>query len=160
MLSSMIWIVVGILAGTSAGFLMVAIISDLKTFNEFISEIMNNLDALFGSGSLMRQLGMMVLVLILGVLKSLSEIYASMAVGHQFNSHRGIMSIAAYIVFSIIEMCLGFMPFIRKLGERGGLLYNEQLSGAFPAAVVFSLVGILVYGTITWKLLDSRLNLE
>ena len=156
MLSSMIWIVVG----TSAGFLMVAIISDLKTFNEFISEIMNNLDALFGSGSLMRQLGMMVLVLILGVLKSLSEIYASMAVGHQFNSHRGIMSIAAYIVFSIIEMCLGFMPFIRKLGERGGLLYNEQLSGAFPAAVVFSLVGILVYGTITWKLLDSRLNLE
>ena len=160
MLSSMIWIVVGILAGTSAGFLMVAIISDLKTFNEFISEIMNNLDALFGSGSLMRQLGMMVLVLILGVLKSLSEIYASMAVGHQFNSHRGIMSIAAYIVFSIIEMCLGFMPFIRKLGERGGLLYNEQLSGAFPAAVVFSLVGILVYGTITWKLLDRRLKLE
>jgi hypothetical protein len=164
LLSSLIWIVIGLFAGCSAGFLMVVIISDMKTFNEFISEIMWNLDSLIGSGSIVKQLGMAVVILILGIMKSLSEIYASMAVGHQFGSHRGLWSILAYIGFSLIELGISYLPFVKKitvqLTEQGGFLYNEQFHGTFAIAVLFSLIGILIYGAITWRLLDRRLNLE
>ena len=168
MLSSMIWIVVGILAGTSAGFLMVAIISDLKTFNEFISEIMNNLDALFGSGSLVRQLGMMVLVLILGVLKSLSEIYASMAVGHQFNSHRILFSLLALVAFNVIGTTLSSI--LGSLGYYSGVFDSlsrifdaDTLQGLYLAQagmIVLALVQVVFFGLLTWVLLDRKLNLE
>ena len=161
--SSMLWILVGFVAGACAGFLMIFMVSDVP---EFLREMKSAFDMVFGSGIPVGRIVMIVLLIILAILESLCQIYAAISVGHQFNSHRLLFSIIAYIAFGIAEIAISSIPFIRRFVGRGIYLAsvtagqaNFSILQEAPAFVVL-LIGIAVYGIITWYLLDRRLNLE
>ena len=79
-----------------------------------------------------------------------------------WSDHRIIGSALAYIAMGIIEMIL--------LGVTGNTIFQSDkwgdlsqamtVTGTEIAAIIACLVGIAVYGFITWILLDRKLNLE
>ena len=166
-LSAMLWIVLGILAGVASGFLIVFILSDVP---EFIKELQYAWSLVMGDHVKVLQIVMVVIVILLGILESLCKIYAAIALGHQFNSHRLLMSIIAFIAFGIAEIALTSLPVIRHWIGRASyfLSFSEQgktatVSVIFSQSVpmlITSLIGIVLYGGMTWYLLDRRLNLE
>lgn len=108
------------------------------------------------------------LIIIFGAAASIIRIYAGIAIGHQFNDHRILMSIVALIAFNIIGTILtsvcsqigmysGIFDSITRIFEAGSTqaLYMSQLG-----MILFLLLQIAVFGVITWVLLDRRLNLE
>jgi len=163
-ITAIIWIILGMAAGTGAGFLMVGILSSIP---EFVSEIQDAWRMLVGNGQMQVRIAMLVIVIILGIIASLCKVYASIAIGHQFNSHRLFFSILAYIAIGIVEVIITSIPFVEKLVENGRKFFETQtgssavisLSGMGPLLVI-SVIQILVYGFVTWYLLDRRLNLE
>ena len=164
-LSSMIWIFAGVIAGGVAGIISVSIFSSVP---EFLRELREAWDVLVQNGLAVRNITMIIIMLVLGILESILKVYASMSVGHQWNGHRLLGSVFAYVGFSIIEGVLSTL-FARAMNGMGfGSLGMIQVSSSgeilMPNVVRFSLivtaVQILVYGYITWYLLDRRLNLE
>ncbi|MDO5132972.1 MAG: hypothetical protein Q4D81_08315 [Eubacteriales bacterium] len=97
----------------------------------------------------------------------LMQIYAALAVGHQWTGHRILGSVIAYFGFNVVKSILSGI-----LGQAGiyigmtGVLVSQQrvLTGdavfSKTTAALVALVTILIYSLITWVLLDRRLNLE
>ena len=98
-----------------------------------------------------------------------SKIYAAIAVGHQWSSHRLLGAIGAYIGFGFLELILvTILGKIANTDRISGLIswlvndadhffaWQMGLLGAF-LAISFLLAA---YWFVTWKLLDKRLNLE
>ena len=139
---------------------MVGITSNIPNFLNQVREIWEELSP---NHSISPVIWLCVLIVV-GILESLIKVYAAIAVGHQFHSHRLAGSILAFIGFGIVEMLLSFAANKLHLVP-GGLFSNITLgSGAglqsIQFAVLISVIGIAVYGTLCWYLLDRRLNLE
>ncbi len=115
-----------------------------------------------------------ILLMIASVVQTILEIYAAIAIGHQWSQHRILGSILAYVGISVA------MSAVTNLAARAGytLLKNNSISviinsiddvynvlpsfalEGITAALVFTLIRCVLYWFITWKLLDRRLNLE
>lgn len=103
-----------------------------------------------------------VLLVIALLAYNIVNIYAAIAIGQLWSDHRIIGSALAYIAMGIIEMIL--------LGVTGNTIFQSDkwgdlsqamtVTGTEIAAIIACLVGIAVYGFITWILLDRKLNLE
>ena len=162
-LTAMLWITVGIGAGIAAGFLIVFILSDVP---EFLREIESAWKMLVGNKINVVNIVLAVVLIFLGILESLCKIYASIAIGHQFNSHRLLMSIVAYIAIGIVEMVLTAIPFVNRFIGKINITISSDPGAVSPAfrqmlpLYAGVILGIAVYGTLTWYLLDRRLNLE
>ena len=91
---------------------------------------------------------------ILTVTALVTRIYASISVGHLWSGHRLLGAYLAYIGFQILvfwlisEIGLSLVP---------DSILNEQ---AMLAELLVPLLQIVLYGAITWLILDRRLNLE
>lgn len=103
---------------------------------------------------------------------SIVRIYAAIAIGHQFNGHRIAWSVVAYIAFQIIETIIGSLfglfahsmsPFETWAESFGRFFEAETVSAMLLVewwAIVGAAVFIVIFGLLTWFLLDRRLNLE
>ena len=112
--------------------------------------------------------GLFMLMIIFGAAASIVRIYAGIAIGHQFNDHRILMSIVALIGFNM----LGTTP--STLGSNVGMYFGvvDSMSQIFEATstqalymaqggmILFLLAQTAFFGVITWLLLDRKLNLE
>ena len=163
-ITAMIWIVLGIAAGTAAGFLMVGILSSVP---EFVKQVQDAWRMIVGNKDIGARIAVVVIVLILGVIASLCKVYASIAIGHQFNSHRLLMSVLAYIAIGVVEVLITSIPFVNRFIDNSRAFFDTQPAGAYAFTIgsftpfmVISLLQICVYGFVTWYLLDRRLNLE
>ena len=107
---------------------------------------------------------LLVFLFIAAIIGSIMKFYASIAVGHLWGSHPIMGAVIAYIVFGIIESNLFFLCVTvskRFLDAIDLMIESETLppvaAGTFLAiAVVYT----LIYGFITWFVLDKKLNLE
>ena len=105
---------------------------------------------------------------VLGIAASIVRIYAGIAVGHQFNDHRILMSIVALVAFNIVGTVLAFIG--GQIGMRLGIF--DFIAGIFESetpralylaqggSILFLLVQVAFFGALTWLLLDRKLNLE
>lgn len=108
------------------------------------------------------------LMLILGAAASIVRIYAGIAIGHQFNDHRILMSIVALIGFNMIGTTLSticsragvYFGIFDSFGQIFEADTTQALYLAQGGMILFLLVQTAFFGVITWLLLDRKLNLE
>lgn len=109
-----------------------------------------------------------ILMIVFGVAASITRIYAGIAIGHQFNEHRILMSIFALIAFNmagtIISTICGragmYFGIFDSLGQIFDAHSNQALFIAQGGMIFFLLLQTVFFGVITWALLDRKLNLE
>lgn len=112
---------------------------------------------------------LLILVLIAaGTAASIVRIYAGISIGHQFNEHRILFSIVALVVFNLIGTIL--TSILSATGNYFGVFDSisrifeaDTMAGVYTAlsgAIAFLMVQVLFFGTMTWFLLDRKLNLE
>ena len=114
--------------------------------------------------------GEVALVMLSMLAAGILAIYLSMALGHQFNSHRLLASFGAFLVVTTvvetITLLLGRL--LVYLGMRGGFFMSwfEALDGVFRLHItLFCIIGYAVVGGAicfigTNLFLEKRLNLE
>ena len=139
-------------------------IEPFRDIIEFMSypEIVERLPSVLGVTT------MTVLIIIIGTAASIVRIYAGIAIGHQFNSHRILFSILALVAFNVIGTTLSSI--LGSLGYYSGVFDSlsrifdaDTLQGLYLAQagmIVLALVQVVFFGLLTWVLLDRKLNLE
>ena len=108
------------------------------------------------------------LMIILGAAASIVRIYAGIAIGHQFNDHRILMSIVALIGFNMIgttltTICSRAGMYFGIFDSFGQIFEADTLRALYIAQggmILFLLAQTALFGVITWLLLDRKLNLE
>ena len=159
-ISSFLWILIGGAAGFAAGFAMVGITSNIPAFIRQVQEIWNELVPHHAAGPFI----WFIILLLAGIFESLIKVYAAIAVGHQFGSHRLAGSILAYIGFGIIEMAVSFIANKLHLLPRNLFALNagglESSVRGIQAGLLVVLLQMVIYGLLCWYLLDRKLNLE
>ncbi len=166
-LSSIFWAFLSVVTGCLSGLLFIISydLRDLIDFDWSLLDIRDLMEALRHA-----DIGILILVLlscVLGLAAVLIRIYAAMAVGHLWSSHRTLGAILAYLAFGVIEGWVGFFLTSRGLPSFGSFFLfeaidNGAMSGATPwlTSIAGSLISIAIYGVITDLILDRRLNLE
>ena len=139
-------------------------IEPFRDIIEFMSypEIVERLPSVLGVTT------MTVLIIIIGTAASIVRIYAGIAIGHQFYSHRILFSILALVAFNVIGTTLSSI--LGSLGYYSGVFDSlsrifdaDTLQGLYLAQagmIVLALVQVVFFGLLTWVLLDRKLNLE
>ena len=139
-------------------------IEPFREIIEFLSypEIVERLPSVLGVTT------MTVLIIVIGTAASIVRIYAGIAIGHQFNSHRILFSILALVAFNVIGTTLSSI--LGSLGYYSGVFDSlsrifdaDTLQGLYLAQtgmIVLALVQLVFFGLLTWVLLDRKLNLE
>ena len=159
-LSAFLWMFIGVVSGVIAGFAMVAITSNVPEFLRQVREIWKQISPAYSLTPVI----WLCVMMIAGVMESLVKVYAAIAVGHQFHSHRLAGSVLAYFGFGLIELLLSFVSnklhlfpdgFIRSASTAGFLSVRDMQIGT-----LVTLIQIAIYGFLCWYLLDHRLNLE
>jgi hypothetical protein len=113
-----------------------------------------------------------IILALVGLLRSLTMIYASIAIGHLFSKHRilsafgafiglnfitGAISTTLMIVFSIVGKGLDKPLNNVQLGNTGAILVAH---GFLIGIIIFNLLFFLAYFIITNYILKNKLNLE
>ena len=159
-LSAFLWMFIGVVSGMIAGFAMVAITSNVAAFLRQVREVWQQISPAYSLTPII----WLCVMLIAGVMESLIKVYAAIAVGHQFHSHRLAGSILAYIGFGIIEMAVSFIANKLHLLPRNLFALNagglESSVRAIQTGLLVVLLQMVIYGLLCWYLLDRKLNLE
>ena len=155
-ISSLIWILGGIIAGGATGLIMISITSDLGEFYGELTQLWNT----FITQATAAKIAMFVVMLILSIADSIMKVYAAIAVGHQWGNHRLAGAVLAYIGIGVIEMLLIACPPVSRMMSKVDNAMNSFSMGGFGVLYAISIISILIYGGLTWYLLDRRLNLE
>ena len=94
------------------------------------------------------------LLAILGIAAQITQIYASISIGHLWTSHRILGAFLSYIGFSILTA--------RVMSAFGGSLFTDWFFSVSPSLSSYLplAIEIAVYGLITWLILDRSLNLD
>ena len=95
----------------------------------------------------------------------LMQIYASMAIGHQWSSHRILGSVLVYFGINVIKNIVnGLLAAVGvQIGLTGFLMTQAGKESLIPAQVseaCIAIVLIAVFSFLTWYFLDRKLNLE
>ena len=154
-LCALLWLVLGMITGSVSGFILITLTADLK---EFLKQVQQLLNMLHADSSLVPNILLLAVMIIIGLMGSLSKVYASISIGHQWGSHRVMGAVLAYIGIGIFEVLVTSV--LRQIGLN--IVNNLDLSFRQMAltTIAISSVQILFYGFIAWRLLDTRLNLE
>jgi len=169
-ISAAVWFVLaGIVALVSVGFISIWSVTPsaiLKGIGMFFSDVSHSVGA---GGTVLLTIEVIALVLLIGGEAAL-KIYAAIAIGHQWSSHRIIGAVGAYIGLSILEVIvINIVFWIRNFTPPS---FNDFMDSLIPSqqfAAAQIMIGILaliaaipaaVYYIVTYKLLDTRLNLE
>lgn len=169
-LTALIWIICSILTGIVCGFVMVGIVGDLSEFLPQLKDIWSTYLSVFGKGKAILYLILFLVMIIVSMLEAVFKVYAAISVGHQWGNHRIVGSVLAYIAFSTIETILSLLFNLQDRSFYVNVSYAEQAASAqsslpvelpeFSFLILIALIGLVVYGLISWLLLDRRLNLE
>ncbi len=156
-LTSLIWIVLGIITGALCGLIMISLSMDLGDFLKQLSEVWKEAMYLIGDGRSVATAIMIVVTMLIGILQNIMMVYAGFAIGHQWNDHRILGSVIAYIAFMLIEIFIIQIPFVENVLDT--LTSNSALGDMIWVSILEAVRCAIFYG-ITWFLLDKRLNLE
>lgn len=109
----------------------------------------------------------MLIVLVLSVLKSIYQIYASLSIGQLSGKHRILLALGAYIGISVILSILGVI--MMSIGEELGIvdwfvgLGDRSVFSLTQAGIVgmflLTVVQLAVFHVITERILSKKLNL-
>ncbi len=105
-----------------------------------------------------------ILLTVLGMAEAALEIFAAISVGHLAPRMKGLCAFGAYVGFNIIEGIVAGIANTAGVKVDYNVTYvNDNLSITeqnFPLALFALLALCAIYFTITWVVLDKKLNLE
>lgn len=165
-----------VLASLIVSILSIIILSGLSGIAG-IPEILHIIAGLIGEEPMLLLLGIEAIILVIaGLLKSIYQIYASLAIGQLVNKYRLLLALAAY---TGINMVLGFITAIfgiilESLDTSGWLedvLINLESSNGLESimglsqgfmAVMFGLtiIQLVVFHVVTERIMSLKLNLQ
>ena len=168
-LGSLIWALLGCLAGIVTVAVMALGAMPLHEIGRALRDISLALNRLFlRDGLILCLIWLLIAILVFAAM--LMQIYAALAIGHQWTAHRILGSVLAYFGIDILKSVVngilinagvytGWMGTLIALSEDsgGGTAWMTRLQATISAQ---SLCLILLFGVVTWFLLDRRLNLE
>ena len=167
--TSLIMIVGCVLTGFFASVILMAARGYLGSAREFLEKTGKFLSLYPKTGILAAEL---VLILLLITSYTVLRLYSGIAVGHLFNSHRGLWSViavigigwilnAASIWISRLFRFFGNSPSIEiNVNSFLDLLrYLNLLQGVFGIVIGFLIAGNVVLWLATWLILKKRLNI-
>ncbi|MBR2728534.1 MAG: ABC-2 transporter permease [Lachnospiraceae bacterium] len=168
-LGALIWALLGCLAGIATMTVMALGAMPFREIGRALRDISMALNRLFLRDGLVQCLiWTLIAVLLFAVM--LMQIYAALAIGHQWTAHRILGSVLAYFGIDILKsVAAGILTNIGVYTGFIGLLVSQAeadagsaawMAGVQTATVIQSLVLIVVFSAVTWFLLDRRLNLE
>ncbi len=110
----------------------------------------------------------LLIIALAGAAEFAAKVYAAIAVGHQWNNHRVLGAILAFIGFGVIETTLGNIVMQLSNYDLADLVFSltdnlpivAQMHVLMLLLILFEAAVTAIYWSICWKLLDSRLNLE
>ena len=169
----LLWSICSLIVGLLCGFIMERLLGGTDDFYEQIRLLWNMLMGSYGTARGIRMLVLLAVTGILSILESVMEVYAAISVGHLWTNHRVIGSVLAYIAFGLAEVGITRLLHLEKLLERlersavvtqnGGMEVSiSWLSAIEPNClwmIGLTAVQMIIYGAITWYVLDKRLNL-
>ena len=152
---ALIWIALGTVAGTVSGLIMIAVVGDLPEFSRQLQEALKILRA---DQDIVVNVILIMLTIIIGLMATLSKVYAAISIGHQWSDHRLMGAVLAYVGIGIFELIFTTIPGIRGIVSGNEAFRSfRQFSGLMIGVSAFQTV---LYGAVAWLLLDRRLNLE
>lgn len=166
-LSASLWTVIGCIAASLTGFVII--------LGDEGAGVFNGLASLFheiGQAWSIRLMLLIIECIILALIafaETAAKVYAAIAVGHQWGNHRVLGAIGAYIGFGILEgILVNIMSAIfgntvvYRLIERGFGEFGDFATFQVGLLAIALVIGALlaVYWFVTWILLDRKLNLE
>lgn len=165
-LASLIWTLLG---GVAALCTVAAMGLGAVSLRE-IADALRRFHLFIDMQSLGRNLGTFAVWAVIAVLifvAFLMQIYAALAVGHQWTAHRILGAVVAYYCFNLATTVVRWA--LANIGVHTGMMGALVMSaedmirspGTVQALAAGSAaVSILVYSLVTWYFLDRRLNLE
>ena len=106
-------------------------------------------------------------VMLATILKTIFQMYASLAIGHLFSRYRIGWAVGAYIVINIIIMVISVIfaraTSLHYLDSSGYMTFDLSSitpNGVLWGALAITLVQLAVFYLITERILTKRLNLE
>lgn len=168
-LSAAVWGTAGIIVAALSGLLIAGCSQGFGTVFDTFHFMVGDLNLMMEREPSMPIIIIELLVLVfIAFAETAAKVYAAIAVGHQWSNHRVIGAIGAYIGFGIIETVIGNI--LGKILDNIdpdfliGMESNMSDTASIHLTMVLLIIGIAIvgaiYGFISWKLLDKRLNLE
>ena len=148
----------------AAALLSVFVIAgDLETLRQLFRALPRALGQITGEQYLM--LALVVVLMIAAILSAITHIYASLAIGHLFNSHRVGWAVAAYLITDVIitlflALCLeaSDLPFFDQLWRQAQLSEVGAINAVLGLMIAWCLVITAVCYVATERILANRLN--
>lgn len=162
LLTALIMIVGCVLAGFLASMLAVAVRGYGSEVKSFLQQAGRFLADYPKTGLLIAEL--VVLLLLFGIFTVL-RLYSGIALGHLFPSHRGLWSVAAYLILGWILNFVSFGLIGLISGDSVEISVNTVqeamaiLPGLFGGVIVYLLVWNVLMWLLTWIILKKRLNI-
>ena len=154
-ISAFLWVLLGGVTGLVSGGILVYVIGDLEGFMTQFRDAMRMIRA---DDQLVLNIVLILIVIVAGIMATIFKVYAAISIGHQWSDHRLFGAVLAYIGIGILELAVTSLPWIRQV--RDARMNSVTFQNGIWIAVGISLIQILIYGTVAWRLLDRRLNLE
>lgn len=168
-LGSLIWAILGGAAALATVFAMALGAIPFSDIMRAIRETIMALNRLFlGDGLL--QCIIWAVIAVLAFAAMLMQIYAAMAIGHQWTAHRILGSVLAYFGINVLKNVVnGILMTIGVNTGVMGFMVEQSVDSADSAVwmtrlqaatAIESLLLLAIFSVVTWILLDRRLNLE
>lgn len=167
--SGAVWTIIGVLVAILTAFALAITLEGFASFLDEFQFLLDEIKILFKSEpSSILCIVEIIIIAFTAAAEAAVKIYAAIAVGHQWGSHRVLGAILAYIGFGIIESIIGsifglvsdtgILDVFYKLVDDLSVMAQCQLT------MLLTFIGIAllaaIYWFLCWKLLDKRLNLE
>ncbi|MCR4629610.1 MAG: hypothetical protein K5760_08420 [Clostridium sp.] len=163
-ISVLIWSALSAISGVlSMMIFAMFFIREIPSNDELMRMIRIIMDRL---GTYLPDLTMFLILIAVALAFFIMRIYASIAIGCQWTSHRLIGSVLAFIGLQILENGIGSILLesgylVTELSELfWNLAHNCSSVGLQAIFIVSLLIGTLIYGAVTYYFIDRRLNLE
>lgn len=147
-ITTFIWMVLGCVMLVLSGLIMATLSIDWSNFRYMIETLSQVIKQFHFDGDLAVYILEVAVFITLFTVSFIVKIYASISVGHFWSGHKTLGAVLSFICFLIIEMFLNAAIADMNISINIWMLY------------AYALVGIVIYGFITWYILDRHLNLE
>lgn len=168
MIVTLMWVILSTLVSALSIFLLAIDRSNIQQFSEFCMEL-SQMYSYYGFPAVLATIEF-ILLIILGVVTSTLQIYASVVVGNLSGKHRMLAGIGAYIGFGIVEQIISsiLMNILKNPIEsyfsyfhfsKDSIPFNAINMGLL-ILILYSLIFGLAYFFFTNWMLNRKLNLE
>lgn len=143
----------------------------VRGFDELMAALLKNGPDLSGqTRAMLAAIGLWTpLLMVIGTMYMCLQCYAAMAIGHSFSSHKGVLSVAAYIAIQVAQSLAasglswllvrsGLADVFVRMMEGAG--YGARMNLVLLGVAVLDALLVVLMHMVTAYFLKNRLNLE